>query len=62
MTHWTPDESWKGSYDDWKTTDPRDYEPEERKEEDPDDARDRAIEDVRHREMFPDAPDDDISF
>lgn len=32
-------------YDEWKTTDPRDYEPEEtRVEQDPDDARDEAIE------------------
>lgn len=35
-------------YDEWKTTDPRDYEPEEPLvEEDPDDARDRAIENKR---------------
>jgi hypothetical protein len=32
-------------YDEWKTTDPRDLEPEEpRVEQDPDDARDEAIE------------------
>jgi hypothetical protein len=40
-----PNDDWKGSYDSWKTTDPRDLEPEEpRAEQDPDDARDEAIE------------------
>lgn len=47
-------------YDEWKTTDPRDYEPEEPPiEEDPDDARDRIIEDRRLRD---EEPDDDIAF
>ena len=47
-------------YDEWKTTDPRDYEPEEPPlEEDPDDARDRLIEDRRLRD---EEPDDDIEF
>jgi hypothetical protein len=63
MNHWYPnDEAWKGTYDDWKTTDPRDLEPEEPPvEEDPDDARDRMIEDKYLREQFGE-PDDDIEF
>lgn len=49
-------------YDEWKTTDPRDYEPEEpRVEEDPDDARDRMIEDQQLREESGEI-DDDIEF
>lgn len=49
-------------YDEWKTTDPRDYYPEEPPpEEDPDDARDRAIEDKRLDEEFGEI-DADIEF
>jgi hypothetical protein len=48
-------------YDEWKTTDPRAMEPEEPPlEEDPDDARDRLIEDRQLREDFGD--DHDIEF
>lgn len=56
MSEWLP------GYDEWKTTDPRDYEPEEPPlEEDPDDARDRLIEDRQLREEF-EEQDDDIAF
>jgi hypothetical protein len=49
-------------YDEWKTTDPRDLEPEEPPvEQDPDDARDDMIEDKWLREEFGE-PDDDIEF
>lgn len=62
MNEWQPNDAWKGTYDDWKTTDPRDMGPEEpRVEEDPDDARDRAIEDMQLEKEFG-VPDDDIEF
>ena len=35
------------TYDAWKTTDPRDYEPEEKPERDPDEWRDQKLEDER---------------
>jgi len=56
MSEWLP------GYDEWKTTDPRDYEPEEPPlEEDPDDARDRAIDDKLLDKEFG-VIDDDIEF
>ena len=56
MSEWLP------GYDEWKTTDPRDYEPEEPPlEEDPDDARDRAIDDKILDKEFGEI-DDDIEF
>lgn len=49
-------------YDEWKTTDPRDMEPEEPlQEEDPDDAQDRLIEDRQLREELGEM-DHDIAF
>jgi hypothetical protein len=49
-----PDDAWKGSYDTWKTTDPRDFEPEERDEPDPDQEREDAQEQERIDAMFDD--------